>query len=526
MHRTENLAGRLLGAVLTLLIASGAAWGTWQDLQPKFRDVTINAGDSMPTLTDFMTEYAVPEKCAPVTDLAAMDSGDVGTHRITLRQGAREETVTLSILDAIAPELEVRDLEVSLGTELKVEDAVVRVWDHSQVKLSFDREVRVPADYSPLELGLIAEDASGNVTTESVTVLFNWLREDLTLEYGRSLTREDLLYAPEKDAALITDEELDKINTAPVGEYELTSTSGERTLSCRITVQDTQGPVLELKEHQLFPNSRVDVWDFVVSATDISGDVTLTMVTEPDCTTVGTYTIVIEARDIYGNVTTGETKLYIATDFWAPVLYGVGTDMHVEKYTEPDFLAGVSAIDAKDGRVEVTVDASRVNTSVAGTYVVIYTARDSSGNETTYRRKVHVPHDEKDTAALIESIAAGLENDPEIIRDYVRSTIRYSSDWGGEDPVWQGFTLKHGNCYVHALCLKAILDLKGYNTQLIWVTNKSHYWLIIEIEPGVWRHIDATPSNLHSRYSLMTDEQRSWTLSGRNWDRTQWPACE
>lgn len=526
MHRTDNLAGKLLGVALTLLIAAGSAWGTWRDMQPKFRDVTINAGDSLPALVDFTTEYAVLEKCVSVTDLSAMDNCSAGKHQIVLRYGAREETVTLTIIDSLAPELEVKNLELPLGAELRVEDAVTHMWDHTQVSLSFDREIVIPTDYSPLELGLIAEDTSGNVTTKYINVLYNWLREGFTLEYGQSLTREDLLYAPEKDAALISDETLEMINSAAVGEYEITSTSAGRTLSCLITVQDTQGPVLELKEHRIYPNGKVKISDFVVSGTDISGEVELTMVTEPNCAEVGTYTVVIEATDIYGNVTTGETTLYVATDFYPPVLYGVNRDLHVDKYSEPDYLAGVKAVDAKDGTVEVTVDASRVNTEAAGTYVVIYSARDSSGNEVTYRRKVHVPHDETDTAALVESIAAELENDPEKIRDYVRTTIRYSSDWGGEDPVWQGFTIKHGNCYVHALCLKAILDLKGYNTEMIWVFNKTHYWLIIEIEPGVWRHIDATPSTLHGRYSLMTDEQRYSTLSGRNWDREQWPACE
>ena len=526
MHRTEKLVSKLLSAGLAALIAAGAAWGTWRDMQPKFRDLTIHAGGTMPVLADFATEYAVAEKCVAVTDLSGITSGDAGIHEIVLRCGSREETVTLTIQDAVAPELEVQDLELFPGTELKVEDVVTHVWDHTQVTLSFDREYKEPEDYSPVELTVIAEDTSGNVTEKQLTIRFTWLREALTLEYGQTVSREDLLYAPEKDAALISDEDLEMINAAPVGEYEITSTNGKQTRTCHITVQDTQGPVLELKEYQTYPNHQVQISNFVVSATDISGEVTLTMVTVPDCSQVGNYTIVIEATDIHGNVTTGETTLYIATDFWPPVFYGVSNDLYVEKYSQPDFLAGVTAVDAADGTVEVTVDASRVNTDAAGTYVVIYTARDSSGNEATYRRKVHVSHDEKDTAALVESVAAGLENDPEKIRDYVRSSIRYSHSWGGEDPVWQGFVDKHGNCYVHALCLKAILDQKGYNSQLIWVTAKSHYWLIIEIEPGVWRHIDATPSDLHGRYSLMTDEQRYWTLSGRDWDREQWPACE
>ena len=109
--------------------------------------------------------------------------------------------------------------------------------------------------------------------------------------------------------------------------------------------------------------------------------------------------------------------------------------------------------------------------------------------------------------------------------NYVRSYIRYNHDWGGDDPVWYGFSNRKGNCYVHALCLQRLLTEHGYKTKLIWVTNKTHYWLIVDMG-GYWRHIDATPSTLHSRYPLMTDEQRLETLSGRKWDTSQWPACE
>ena len=81
-----------------------------------------------------------------------------------------------------------------------------------------------------------------------------------------------------------------------------------------------------------------------------------------------------------------------------------------------------------------------------------------------------------------------------------------------------------GNCYVHALCLQALFNEKGISSQLIWVTDKSHYWLLVNIG-GTWKHIDPTPSSLHGRYSLMSDAQRYETLSGRDWDRTKWPEC-
>lgn len=526
MSKVENLGIKLCGGVLALLIAGGAAVGTQRDAQPKFRDVTISAGEQLPGVDAFLTEYAVAGKCAFVTDMAALDSNAVGEHEIVLRQGAREETVTLHIEDTVSPELTVRDLEVAPDTQLKAEDFVTHLWDHSQVAVSFATEPQVPSDYRDLEVELVARDAFGNETRAAAKVSFVWMHTELTLEYGQSLTREDILFNPEKDAALITDEMLEAVNTAPLGEFSITSTSHGKTLTCKVTIQDTQGPTLELQEHQVYLYGSVKLEDFVVSATDPSGEVTLTMLTEPDCMTESHQTIVIEARDIHGNVTTAETTLYVVTDTMPPAITGVSQTLTVEKHSQPDYLAGVSATDARDGTVTVTVDDSKVDTSAAGTYFVTYIARDNSGNEATARRKVIVEHDAEDTAALVASIAAELGDDPEAIRDYVRRGIYYSSDWGGDDPVWKGFTEKHGNCYVHALCLKSILDLKGFNTQLIWVTNKTHYWLIIEMEPGVWRHIDPTPSDLHSRYSLMTDEQRLWTLSGRDWDHSQWPACE
>lgn len=522
----NNSLGRIAAVLLVLAIAAGAAAGIWLDAQPQFRDVTISAGDEMPQLQDYLTEYAVAQKCAIVTDLSGLDSTCVGEHQVVLRSGAREQTVTLRIVDTTAPELEVQDLELPLGSELRIEDLVTHVWDHTQVTVSYVQEPQITEDYSDLTVEIMAVDTSGNTTVATSSVSFIWMRPEFVLEYGNLLTREDLLYTEEMAAELVTDEDLERINAAPVGEYILTSTLGNRTQECRITIQDTVPPVLELKEVQVFLGKRVKLKDFVVSATDASGDVTLTMLTTPDTSVKGTQTIVIEARDVNGNVTTAETTLYVVTDVTPPIISGVSKTMNVEKNSTPDFMEGVSGYDGTDGKVEVTVDSSRVALDTAGTYFLVYTARDSSGNVATVRRKVVVIHDAEDTAKLVENIAGTLSNDPETIRDYVRKSISYSSSWGGDDPIWMGFTEKHGNCYVHALCLKAILDLKGWNTQLIWVTNKTHYWLVIEIEEGVWRHIDATPSNTHSRYSLMTDDERHWTLSGRNWDRSKWPACE
>ena len=165
-----------------------------------------------------------------------------------------------------------------------------------------------------------------------------------------------------------------------------------------------------------------------------------------------------------------------------------------------------------------------MDSSKAGFYYVTYYATDKSGNTASARRKVEVLHDAADTQALVNQIASTQSSDPEALRDYVRNTIYYSSSWGGDDPVWYGFKEKNGNCYVHALCLNSLLRYHGYNTKLIWTTCRTHYWLLIELN-GEWKHIDPTPSRLHGRYSLMSDDQRYETLKGRDWDRSAWPTC-
>lgn len=188
-------------------------------------------------------------------------------------------------------------------------------------------------------------------------------------------------------------------------------------------------------------------------------------------------------------------------------------------------MTGVSAYDGKDGTVGFAYNADSVDVIKAGTYTVYYSAVDAAGNTGTATRSVTVLPDQEDTKALVAQIAASqTATDPESLRDYVRTQIAYSSSWGGDDPVWYGFTKFKGNCYVHALCLKALLDHYGYQNQLIWVEAQysPHYWLIINIG-GVWYHIDPTPNYLHARYSLMTNEQRLETLSGRKWDTSLWP---
>ena len=515
----------LIAAAVILLAACGfGGYEIWHSQQVKFHDLTVELGTENIKLAQFMTEYARARNVSFVSDPSVVDLNTVGQTELVLAHGNSEETVILTVEDTTAPQAQFAE-SVTVHSDYipHVSDFVTEVFDYSDTTVTFEEEVIIPSNYSDITVKIAVTDACGNKTVGESTLCFEWLREEVTLEYGDTLTKEDLLFMPEKDEGAVAQSAIDEINTSDVGQYIIKSKRGGKVLTCTVNVQDTVGPDLVLREVKLYVGRTTKEDAFIVSCEDLSGVKELRLVTEIDFTLNGKQTVIFEAEDIYGNITTKETALYISNDHTAPVFYGL-TTMYPEKYTQPDYTEGVTASDRVDGEIEFTYDASSVDTSVAGTYYVTYTAKDASGNVVTSKRKVVVPHDQADTDAMVMRIAESLPDDPEIIRDYVRNNIYYSHAWGGDDPVWYGFVSRNGNCYVHALCLIELLEEKGYECELIWVTSKTHYWVIVNID-GTWWHIDATPGRRHSRYSLMTDEMRLETLSGRVWDTSLWPAC-
>ncbi len=527
---TGSKKGIVCLAVAAVILLGCLGWGgyaIWHFQQPKFQDVTVELGTESVQITQFMTKHARLKKVSFVSDLSVIDLSKTGETPLTLRHGSQEETVMFRVQDTTAPDVAfVQELTVTGDYIPKAEDFVESVSDVADTTIVFAEEVKMPADYTDRVVTVVVTDESGNAVQAQCTMHVTWLQPEVTLEYGQQLTKEDLLLVPELDAPLVKQEDLDRINAAPLGTYTLESTTGGKTETCTVTVQDTMGPVVEVQKVCVYPGEEAGLEDFIVSSYDPSGEVTLELKTPLDTETLGFYPVTIEAKDIYGNVSTYEVEFRVSTDEEKPSFSGTKGTLRVVKGSMPDYLDGVTATDEIDGEVTVTVDDSDVNLQETGDYTIVYTAVDLSGNVATKERKVRVVEGSSNNMELIKETANKLPDDPEEIRDWVRKKIRYSYSWGGEDPVEYGLKYRKGNCYVHAVVLQALLEYKGYETQMIWVKDRSHYWLIIKLG-DVWRHIDATPSQgYHNRYSLMTDEQRASTLKGREWDREKWPACD
>lgn len=540
LHSTKGKICIACVALLLVAALAGGGYGFWHYQQPKFQDVTIELGQPLPQITAFLTEYAHPDRATLETPEQDIDLSRAGQQSLTFSHGGKEETVVLHIVDTTVPQVSFREVIADVDAVLTPEDFVESVFDLSEVQIAFAQPLNPPESYGDATAMIVVTDASGNTVTAQCKIRYVWMYAEFTLELGQRLQKADVLMNPEKDSDLLTQEELDAISDGGPGTYTITGEIGDVTCQCVVTVVDTTAPALELQDVSVYADEGITLEAFLVSWSDASQDVTIEWAAEPDLTTAGYQTVTIVATDASGNVTTAEAGLTVLVDTQGPVFSGMG-QLSVYKNGTVDYAAGITANDERDGEVEFTYDASKVDLSTAGTYYVIYTATDASGNVTTFRRKVVVSSNTEDTAALVAQIAASLPADAVAILNYVKNNIGYNHSWGGTDPVWYGFTNKVGNCYVHALCLQELLAIKGFETQLIWVEGSSpgsdkaangwdpHYWLIVKLD-GVWWHIDATPGRLHSKYPLMNDEMRYETLKSgsyqRDWDRSLWPVCD
>ena len=492
-------------------------------LSRKFKDVTLELGIEELKVQDFVTDESFAKDAKFLTDISTIDLKQIGTYEIELQYKDEKQKVKLTISDTTAPTVEFQDLEKYIDYQINPEDFIKSKSDLSEMTVSLASPVQI-SDYGTYDVTVNVKDKYDNLTSKTCKLDITWVKENDVLEYGTTLTKDMLLYNPEKDSNTISDEDMNTINSSVPGEYDIKSSLDGKEKNIHIIIQDTTPPTLELKEVTIYDDESVDTKDpFIVSAEDASGEVTTTLKTQIDNSIVGTQDVVIEAVDKYGNKTEQTTKLNRIKDTEGPVFSGV-SNLSVSKNASIDYYSGVTARDAKEGKKDFTVNSSSVDTSKAGTYYAVYTSSDSKGNTTTYKRKVTVKHDSTDVASLVKEISAQCGNGVEEIRDFVRKKITYGHSYGDGDPVWYGFTNWTGNCYVHALCFQALLRDKGYETQLIWTTDKSHYWNIVKIN-GSWKHMDSTPDRSQRKISIMKDEQRLSTLSGRTWDRSAWPTA-
>ncbi|MDB4680807.1 DUF5011 domain-containing protein, partial [Akkermansiaceae bacterium] len=154
------------------------------------------------------------------------------------------------------------------------------------------------------------------------------------------------------------------------------NTSDPTTVTFSITDVDEIPPVISV-------TSGNDTVDLESSWTDAgaTADTGETVVATGTVNTseVGTYTITYAVTDAAGNVATPVTRTVTVEDTTKPVITLTGGDVTLEvggSYDDP----GATFSDNYDTELTVTINSSAVDATVLGSYNVIYSATDGSGN--------------------------------------------------------------------------------------------------------------------------------------------------
>lgn len=176
-----------------------------------------------------------------------------------------------------------------------------------------------------------------------------------------------------------------------IGDYPMSYTYNGKEYPFTVKVQDTQPPVLHLKDYTTDTTEAIRAESFIDSIDDASL-YTYKMDNREDTKEAGTFNITFSAKDQYGNESTAKARLIRKNDKQAPSLEGFekqvqimqGDSYSTENYTVTDNL---------DSNPTLLCDTSKLDTTVPGDYSVNYTVKDRSNNEATYTQTVTVVED-------------------------------------------------------------------------------------------------------------------------------------
>ncbi len=343
--------------------------------------------------------------------------------------------------------------------------------------------------------------------------------ESVTLEAGSLEIPLSLFPKEGKEVTLVTD--ISEIDLNQPGEHTLQFAYKEKHYDSCLKIVDTTPPAGEAVAHTIYNDETLNPEDFV---TDIR-DVTQTVVTfgkNPDFTAVGDQKVRILLTDTSGNVGIVEATLTVVADTTYPE-FSPMEDLKVNIGQTVSYRKGITVTDDRDGELSYHVDSSGVNLEKEGTYTILYSATDSSGNTTTVERKLTVSASLVINQELVEETADQLLQ--KILKDgmsdhdkiytifyYVRKNVAYSSAPNKDiySAAYHAMTKRKGDCYNYFAMAKVLLDRCGIDNLPVerYKGKSSHYWLLVNIGTG-WYHYDPSPQSLEDpfRCFMKTDAQ-------------------
>ena len=469
--------------------------------------VVVEAGSPAPDPSRFMTEGFHGELLNEITDEMLHTPGTYPL-RVRCPENGREFTTVLAVQDTVAPTGSGTFLILAPGEDAAPERFLTDVDDETALSYAF-AVAPDPASREVQDISIRVTDAGGNETLVPAQVLYSDIGAVTVEAKNDRITGADLGYPDAEPEPFMAD--------VP-GTYFLRVRMGDEEQIAQVTLVDTTGPALSLREgpfyahHELTPEQ-------LVAAEDVS-EVSLSFVQAPDQDSGEPQTFTVRAVDALGNEATAEFSLTLALDTTPPVLYGV-VDRNGYVGEPIAYLQEAYAEDDVDGRVALKVE-SQVVLSKRGKYTVVYSATDLSGNtaskKCTYTlveptvtdQQIH----EMAQAVLSEILTPNMVTAEKLkaVFEYVRGRVHYTGtsnkgDWRKE--AIRGFKEGRGDCFTVYSLTRALLD--ELKIPYMSVTRKSstsrHYWVIVNIGTG-WYHYDPLLTRVHKYKCFMWTNQQ------------------
>lgn len=430
--------------------------------------------------------------------------------------------VMLHIVDTKQPIVTVQKVDGYYNCDIQPEQFILDIEDASFCYVRFITTPNV-TQYGLQEVHLLVTDSAGNQTEVVSQLYIINLKEQVIWNLGEELPLAEVFLAEEGgEISYLTD--MSGIDINQIGTYNIRLLLDGREVISQLQIADIEAPELVVKDIKVWKNKPVKAETFVVSVTDNSHNTQVRYEVEPDWTLVGEQTVTIIAEDGTGNRIKKNASLTIQKDEKPPVV--TITDMDVTVGGTVSYKKAVSYYDNVDTKeeMELTIERSGVNLNEVGTYEVIYTVTDCSGNSTSVTGKLNVLKEspawedeekihEKAQKVLHSILKEGMSDreKAKAIYTWVKTHIGYvnhSEKGNYMRGAYEGLFQYQGDCFVYAATAKELLTQAGIqNIDIIKLTdNPSHYWNLVYIEDG-WYHFDATPRKDKSEFFLLTNAQ-------------------
>lgn len=535
-ENTEKKSGKkrwfAAGAVVLVLVISAAVFLLYENYRV-YGECYAEAGVEV-TVQDFLRRADGQAFFTEGSD--SVDSAVPGDYHLKIKTGVFTHNAILHIADTIPPAGQAVKVNLELGEECGAESFVGQITDATAVAVSYAQN----PDFSKAgaqEVRILLTDAGGNRTELASELFISRVVEELTVEAGSAAPPLKDFVIEGKNASFITNINNFDYTVPAKREVKLLVDGAEYVTMMDIV--DTVPPRLQMKDVRSFTKVSRRPEDFVETVEDVT-EVSLSFQEEPDILLAGEQTVSVVATDRGGNETVKEAKLTLAVDTEFPVIEGV-TDLTVYEGGSIAYKRNVTVTDNCPEELDLIVDNSAVNLSVAGEYPITYIARDASGNETTETATVIVKeqlYDIDEVYALADAVLAKIltpEMTPlekaQAIYQYNKYNIAYinhSEKGNWVRAAYEGLAYKKGDCYVYACTAKVLLDRAGIrNMDIIKIpTRRSHYWNLVDLGEG-WYHFDTTPRTDHPTIFMWTEAQLM-EYSGRhygshNYDHSLYP---